>query len=92
MGFALVCALSRSWYSDNFIRVLLGYDTLLDEVRKEQRALGMSKHADEMDEAKRLLAEIKSRFNCVESYITEFPPVMGVHTGPGLLAIGFYCE
>jgi len=52
----------------------------------------MVNHADEMEEAKRLLAEIKSRFNCVESYITEFPPVMGVHTGPGLLAIGFYCE
>jgi DegV family protein with EDD domain len=52
----------------------------------------MVQHADEMDEAKKLAAEIESRFNCVEMYITEFAPVMGVHTGPGLLAIGFYVD
>ena len=50
----------------------------------------MVHHADELQEGEKLLAEIQSRFNCVESYITEFTPVMGVHTGPGLLAIGFY--
>ncbi|MCX6009786.1 MAG: DegV family protein [Chloroflexi bacterium] len=49
-------------------------------------------HADELEEAKKLAAEIESRFNCAEIYITEFPPVMGVHTGPGLLAIGFYAD
>jgi DegV family protein with EDD domain len=49
-------------------------------------------HADELEEAKKLAAEIESRFNCAELYITEFPPVMGVHTGPGLLAIGFYAD
>ena len=52
----------------------------------------MVQHADEMEEAKKLAAEIESRFNCVEMYITEFAPVMGVHTGPGLLAIGFYAD
>ena len=49
-------------------------------------------HADELEEAKKLADEIKSRFNCVEMSITEFAPVMGVHTGPGLLAIGFYAD
>ncbi len=49
-------------------------------------------HADEMEEAKKLAAEIESRFKCVEMSITEFAPVMGVHTGPGLLAIGFYAD
>jgi DegV family protein with EDD domain len=49
-------------------------------------------HADEMEEAEKLAAEIESRFNCVEMGITEFAPVMGVHTGPGLLAIGFYAD
>ena len=49
-------------------------------------------HADEMEEAKKLAAEIESRFNCVEMSITEFAPVMGVHAGPGLLAIGFYAD
>jgi len=52
----------------------------------------MVQHADELEGAKKLAAEIKSRFNCVELSITEFAPVMGVHTGPGLLAIGFYTD
>ena len=49
-------------------------------------------HADELAEAKALAIEIESRFNCAEMYIVEFAPVMGVHTGPGLLAIGFYAD
>ena len=52
----------------------------------------MVQHADELDGAKELATEIESQFNCVEMYITEFTPVMGVHTGPGLLAIGFYAD
>lgn len=52
----------------------------------------MVHHADELEEAKKLAAEIESRFNCVEMHITEFTPVMGVHCGPGLLAIGFYAD
>jgi len=52
----------------------------------------MVHHADELEEARKLADEIKSRFNCAELYITEFTPVMGVHTGPGLLAIGFYAD
>jgi DegV family protein with EDD domain len=52
----------------------------------------MVQHADELEEAKKLAAEIESKFNCAEMYITEFAPVMGVHTGPGLLAIGFYAD
>ncbi|MBC8274687.1 MAG: DegV family protein [Chloroflexi bacterium] len=49
-------------------------------------------HADDLKEAKKLAAEIESRFNCAELYLTEFAPVMGVHTGPGLLAISFYAD
>jgi DegV family protein with EDD domain len=52
----------------------------------------MVQHADELDEAKQLAKEIEAEFNCVEMLITEFAPVMGVHTGPGLLAIGFYSD
>jgi DegV family protein with EDD domain len=52
----------------------------------------MVQHADELEEAKKLAAEIESRFDCDEMYITEFAPVMGVHTGPGLLAISFYAD
>jgi DegV family protein with EDD domain len=52
----------------------------------------MVQHADELEEAKRLAAGIESRFNCAEMLMTEFAPVMGVHTGPGLIAIGFYAD
>jgi DegV family protein with EDD domain len=52
----------------------------------------MVQHADELEAAKSLAVDIESRFNCVEMLITEFAPVMGVHTGPGLLAIGFYAD
>jgi fatty acid-binding protein DegV len=33
-----------------------------------------------------------ARFDCEEIYITEFTPVMGVHTGPGLVGAAFYAE
>lgn len=49
-------------------------------------------HADELEEGKKLMAEIDSRFSCVELYLTEFTPIMGVHAGPGVLAISFYAD
>ncbi len=52
----------------------------------------MVHHGDELEEAEKLKAQIASQFNCVEIYITDFTPAMGVHAGPGLLAISFYAE
>ena len=49
-------------------------------------------HADELEDGEKLKAEIASRFNCVELYLTGFTPGMGVHAGPGVLAITFYTE
>jgi len=49
-------------------------------------------HADAPDRAEELVDEISSRFGCAELFITEFTPVMGVHTGPGLVGIAFYGE
>ena len=47
-------------------------------------------HADVLDKAKELENEISRRFNCAELFITEFTPVMGVHTGPGVIGVAFY--
>ncbi len=47
-------------------------------------------HADVPDKALALRNLIASRFHCAEIFITEFTPVMGVHTGPGLLGVAFY--
>jgi len=49
-------------------------------------------HADELEEGEKLKAEIASRFSCAELYLTEFTPGMGVHAGPGVLAISFYAD
>lgn len=47
-------------------------------------------HADALDKASALENQIASQFNCAELFIAEFTPVMGVHTGPGLLGAAFY--
>jgi len=47
-------------------------------------------HADALDKAILLRDEIASRFDCTELFITEFTPVMGAHTGPGVIAVAFY--
>ena len=49
-------------------------------------------HADELEDGKRLEAEIASRFNCVEIYLAEFAPSMGIHAGPGVLGAAFYID
>jgi len=49
-------------------------------------------HANVPEEAEKLKADMLSRFNCLEFYVTDFTPVMGAHTGPGSLGIAFYTE
>lgn len=49
-------------------------------------------HADALEEAQRLRDEVAAQFDCVELFIADFTPVMGVHTGPGVLALAFYSE
>jgi DegV family protein with EDD domain len=49
-------------------------------------------HADVPDEAEVLRKLVSERFDCVELYVTELTPVMGVHTGPGVLGIAFYAD
>jgi DegV family protein with EDD domain len=49
-------------------------------------------HGDALSEAERIAGEIQSSFNCVEFYITTFTPVMGAHTGPGVIGLAFYTD
>jgi len=49
-------------------------------------------HADALEQAVLLKDRITSQFECSEIFITEFTPVMGVHTGPGLFGVAFYSE
>ncbi len=49
-------------------------------------------HANAPADADRLLNQIRQSTNLTESHITEFTQVMGVHTGPGLVALAWWCE
>jgi len=49
-------------------------------------------HADALDRVTALRDQISSRFDCAELFITEFTPLMGVHTGPGVIGVAFYNE
>ncbi|MFO8009876.1 MAG: DegV family protein [Dehalococcoidia bacterium] len=49
-------------------------------------------HAGVPDEAQELKEKIRQQFDCAELYVTEFSPVMGAHTGPGLVGFAFYSD
>ena len=48
--------------------------------------------ANVSEEAEALKDRIESRFKCIELYISDFAPTMGVQVGPGTLALAFYSE
>ena len=49
-------------------------------------------HADAADAAEELSDRLRSEFDCQELFVSEFSPVMGTHTGPGLLGVAFWSE
>jgi fatty acid-binding protein DegV len=68
---------------------------MLDEMAKEAGDLALHVavfHADAPDEAEEFRQRVESGFDCVELYVTEFTPVMGVHAGPGVLGLAFFAE
>lgn len=49
-------------------------------------------HANALDEAEEMVQRVQKRFPCIEIFISEFTPVMGAHTGPGLIGVGYCLE
>ena len=49
-------------------------------------------HADVPQEAEALQNRIATDLECDELYVTEMTPMMGAHTGPGVLGVVFYAE
>ena len=60
------------------------------KIVKEQPLHVAVMHADALDRAVALRDQISSKYDCAELFITEFTPVMGAHTGPGVIGICFY--
>lgn len=46
-------------------------------------------HADALSEAQALAEQVRQRFPCEELHVTQFTPVMGAHSGPGVLGVAF---
>ncbi|HTY82416.1 MAG TPA: DegV family protein, partial [Dehalococcoidales bacterium] len=49
-------------------------------------------HAYAPEEAEKLLARVKKEFNCVETWLSEFSPVMGYACGTGTVGTAFYLD
>ena len=47
-------------------------------------------HSDAGGEAQALRERLTQRVKCAELHITEFTPVMGAHTGPGVVGVAYY--
>lgn len=70
-------------------------DRLLDVVKAragDRKLHAIVVHGHCQEDAERLKNRIVSGFNCVEVLVSEFSPVLGAHTGPGLLGIAFWSE
>jgi DegV family protein with EDD domain len=67
--------------------------SLLEERQQDGRPMHLCvQHTDALAEAERLAERVRASFQPAELYVQEFTRVMGAHTGPGLLALSFYCE
>lgn len=49
-------------------------------------------HANSPEYASTIKSTVESQINCSEVILGEFTPVMGTHTGPGLLGIAFHTD
>jgi len=58
---------------------------LESHVSPEQPVQAVAMHAQVPDEASELTAEMRRRFNCQRMFFGEVGPVVGTHTGPGVL-------
>ncbi len=49
-------------------------------------------HAGAAGRARQLLALVRDKLTPVESYLTDFTPAMGAHTGPGLVGVAYFVD
>jgi DegV family protein with EDD domain len=59
-------------------------------VSEGQRVHVSIAHANVPEEASWLKSQVSSLFDCAEVYISDWPPVVGVHCGPGVIGLSFY--
>ncbi|MEX1378074.1 MAG: DegV family protein [Eubacteriales bacterium] len=64
--------------------------TMVEELKKryDDKAVSIAVvYGEQIEGAKKLLEQLKEKLNISAAYITQVSPVLGVHTGPGLLGV-----
>jgi DegV family protein with EDD domain len=72
-----------------------GMQMMLREMEKEAGSKPIHAaivQADAPQEAQQFKQLVQERLNCLELYVAEFTPVMGAHSGPGILGVAYYVE
>jgi DegV family protein with EDD domain len=70
-------------------------DRIVEETLREGRARTLhlaAFHALAPEDAKELVRRVEAEADVVESYVVEATPVIGAHTGPGLVGTAFFCD
>jgi DegV family protein with EDD domain len=73
-------------------RALERMGTLFAELASGRPAHLAVHHADALADAEALREQAERSANIVEAHVTEFTQVMGVHTGPGLVGMAWWCD
>ena len=60
---------------------------VIRDFKKERWVIVSIIHTLSLKESKRIMRKIQSSLKCVDTMITECTPVIGAHTGPGLIGI-----
>ena len=64
--------------------------SLVERNNPERRPIqALVMHAEALDEANNLADNLRRRFPCEELEITQFSPVMGTHSGPGVVGVAY---
>ncbi|MGC9348034.1 MAG: DegV family protein [Anaerolineae bacterium] len=66
-------------------------DKMLDQAKDDPTHLTVH-YAEDREEGRTLLENLRANLNCVESYLMRVPVELGVHSGPGAIGIGYYVE
>ena len=82
-------SMARPRTHNNAISRLLN---LVKESVGQSRIHAIVMHADAFNAAEALKVRIESEFLCQELFVSQFSPVVGAHTGPGLIGIAFWRE
>jgi DegV family protein with EDD domain len=63
-----------------------------EQLVQDARLHLVAMHAGAPEKGQKLLKLLDEKLHPAESGLWEFTPVMGVHTGPGLVGVAFYCK